>query len=474
MEDVIIIGGGVIGCSIAQRLAKYELKISVIEKQLDVAEGASKANSGIVHAGYNEKPGSLKAKLCKAGNEMMSELAEELSFDFKRNGAIVVATNNEGLDNLKRLKENGEQLGIKGLKLLNQEEVHKQEPYLKEEVKAGLYAPTSGLVNPYEMTLALAEHAALNQVNFYLGEEVVSVKGTSQGYEVSLSSGEQMNGKVIINAAGLGAEKIRQEISGLSPEIVSVKGEYCLYNRMAASKVKHTLFQVPSKLSKGVVITPTTDGNMLVGPNAVMAEHKATSREGLDEVLEQAGYMMALFPKKQILTTFAGLRAKNELGDFIIEEDEKHSGFIHVMGIDSPGLTAAPAIGKMVEELVARHTKLKLKEHYIKKRERNVRFNELPIKEQNQLIEQNPAYGKVICRCEFVTEGEIIDAIHRPLGARTIDGIKRRTHSTLGGCQGTSCLLKVAQIIARELGVHVTQVQQSSSHSPVIGFKKGE
>lgn len=474
MEDVIIIGGGVVGCSIAQRLAKYELKISVIEKELDVAEGASKANSGIIHAGYNEKPGSLKEKLCKAGNEMMLELAEELSFDFKRNGAIVVATNKEEIEVLKRLKENGEQLGIKGLLLLNQEEVHKQEPYLKQEVRAGLYAPTSGVVNPYEMTLALAEHAALNQVNFYLGEEVVAVRDLGKGYEVSLSSGKQINGQVVINAAGLGAEKIRQCIDGSSPKIIAVKGEYCLYNKIAAAKVKHTLFQVPSKLSKGVVITPTTDGNMLIGPNAVVAQHKATSRAGIDEVLEQAEHMMASFPQNQLLTTFAGLRTKNELGDFIIEEDQKHLRFIHVMAIDSPGLTAAPAIGKMVEEFVACHIELRPKENYIKKRKRIVRFNELSTQEQSQLIKQNPAYGNVICRCELVTEGEIVDAIHRPLGARTIDGVKRRTNSTLGGCQGTGCLLKVTQIIARELGIHVAEVQKSNNHSPVIGFKKGE
>ncbi|CEK30173.1 oxidoreductase [[Clostridium] sordellii] len=472
MRDVTVIGAGVVGCAIARELSKYDLDVVVIDKNEDVAEGISKANSGIIHGGYNEKKGTLKAKLNLEGNKMMDELAEKLQFPFKRNGALVLAFSEEELERVKELKANGEEIGVKGLEILNREEVLNLEKNINKDVLGALYVKTSGIVSPYEMTLAFGENAVENGVEFILGQAVVDIKKEDEIYKVKLEDNKVIDSKIVINAAGLGGGYISYLVSGTKYEIDPVKGEYCLFDKVAGNLCEKTLFQVPTKLSKGVLVTPTVDGNLLVGPNAKSSDNIETSREGIDEILNKSKKTMKDIPVARVLNTFSGLRPKVCGGDFIIEEAKDSKNFINVIGIDSPGLTAAPAIATYVIELVSRNIELHKKGNYKETRTKMVRMSELSMDEKNKLIAESPAYGKMVCKCEFVTEGEIIDAIKRPLGATTLDGIKRRTRAMMGGCQGSGCMIPISMILSKELGIDISKVNKNCKSSTVVGYKE--
>ncbi|STB42949.1 NAD(P)/FAD-dependent oxidoreductase [Clostridium perfringens] len=472
MRDIIVIGAGVVGCSIARELSKYNLDVLVVEKNSDVSEGISKGNSGIVHAGYNEKIGTLKAKLNIEGNKIFDDLSRDLQFPFKRNGAFILAFSDEEMKTLESLKENGEKLGVEGLEILTREEALNIEPNLNKEIVGVLNVKTSGIVSPYEMTIALAENAAENGVEFKLNSKVTSIEKISEGYKVTLNNKEIVNGKLIINASGLEGAFLNNLVSMSKREINPVKGEYCLFDKVAGAMINKTLFQVPSKLSKGVLVTPTAEGNLLVGPNAVEGKTLETSREGIDEILDKSKKSIEELPVARILNTFSGIRPKTKEGDFIIEEVEDAKNFINVIGIDSPGLTAAPAIGVYVVNIIKERLDLVEKKNFKKTREKIVRFAELSLEEKNKLIKEKPAYGHMICKCEFVTEGEIVEAIHRPIKALTVDAIKRRTRASMGGCQGIGCTLPISKILSRELGIDISDINKNSEGSPVIGFKE--
>lgn len=472
MRDIIVIGAGVVGCSIARELSKYNLDILVVEKNSDVSEGVSKGNSGIVHAGYNEKIGTLKAKLNIEGNKMFDDLSRDLQFPFKRNGAFILAFSDKDMKTLESLKEKGEKLGVEGLEILTREEALNIEPNLNKEIVGVLNVKTSGIVSPYEMTIALAENAAENGVEFKLNSKVTNIEKISEGYKVTLNSKEVVNGKLIINASGLEGAFLNNLVSMSKREINPVKGEYCLFDKVAGAMINKTLFQVPSKLSKGVLVTPTAEGNLLVGPNAVEGKTLETSREGIDEILDKSKKSVEELPLARILNTFSGIRPKTNHGDFIIEEVEDAKNFINVIGIDSPGLTAAPAIGVYVVNMIKDKLDLIEKKNFKKTREKIARFAELSLKEKNRLIKEKPAYGHMVCKCEFVTEGEIVEAIHRPIPALTVDAIKRRTRASMGGCQGIGCTLPISKILSRELGIDISDINKNSEGSPVIGFKE--
>lgn len=472
MKDITVIGAGVVGCAIARELSRYDLDIAVIDKNEDVAEGISKANSGIIHGGYNEKKGTLKAKLNLEGNEMMDELASKLQFPFKRNGALVLAFSEDELKRVKELKTNGEKIGVKGLEILNKEEVLNLEKNINKDVLGALYVKSSGIVSPYEMTLAFGENAVENGVEFILGQGVIDIKKENEIYEISLEGGNTLKSKMVINAAGLGGGFLNNLVSEVKYEINPVKGEYCLFDKVAGTLCEKTLFQVPSELSKGVLVTPTVDGNLLVGPNAKSSKSIETSREGIDEILDKSKKTMKDIPVDRVLNTFSGLRPKVSGGDFIIEEAKDAKNFINVIGIDSPGLTAAPAIAKYVVNLVSNNINLNEKENFKETRTKMIRMSELSIEEKNKLIAKNPSYGKMVCKCEFVTEGEIIDSIKRPLGATTIDGVKRRTRAMMGGCQGGGCIIPISMILSKELGIDISEVNKNSKSSTVVGFKE--
>ncbi|WP_368236335.1 NAD(P)/FAD-dependent oxidoreductase [Clostridium perfringens] len=472
MRDIIVIGAGVVGCSIARELSKYNLDVLVVEKNSDVSEGISKGNSGIVHAGYNEKIGTLKAKLNIEGNKIFDDLSRDLQFPFKRNGAFILAFKDEEMKTLESLKENGEKLGVEGLEILTREEALNIEPNLNKEIVGVLSVKTSGIVSSYEMTIALAENAAENGVEFKLNSKVTNIEKISEGYKVTLNNKEVVGGKIIINASGLEGAFLNNLVSMTKREINPVKGEYCLFDKVAGAMINKTLFQVPNKLSKGVLVTPTAEGNLLVGPNAVEGKTLETSREGIDEILDKSKKSLEELPVARILNTFSGIRPKTKEGDFIIEEVEDAKNFINVIGIDSPGLTAAPAIGVYVVNMIKEKLDLVEKKNFKKTREKIVRFAELSLEEKNKLIKEKPAYGHMVCKCEFVTEGEIVEAIHRPIKALTVDAVKRRTRASMGGCQGVGCTLPISKILSRELGIDISDINKNSEGSPVIGFKE--
>lgn len=472
MRDIIVIGAGVVGCSIARELSKYNLDVLVVEKNSDVSDGVSKGNSGIVHAGYNEKIGTLKAKLNIEGNKIFDDLSRDLQFPFKRNGAFILAFSDEEMKTLESLKENGEKLGVEGLEILTREEALNIESNLNKEIVGVLNVKTSGIVSPYEMTIALAENAAENGVEFKLNSKVTNIEKISEGYKVTLNNKELVSGKIIINASGLEGAFLNNLVSMTKREINPVKGEYCLFDKVAGAMINKTLFQVPNKLSKGVLVTPTAEGNLLVGPNAVEGKTLETSREGIDEILDKSKKSLEELPVARILNTFSGIRPKTKGGDFIIEEVEDAKNFINVIGIDSPGLTAAPAIGVYVVNIIKERLDLVEKKNFKKTREKIVRFAELSLEEKNKLIKEKPAYGHMVCKCEFVTEGEIVEAIHRPIKALTVDAIKRRTRASMGGCQGIGCTLPISKILSRELGIDISDINKNSEGSPVIGFKE--
>lgn len=466
--DIAIIGAGVSGTAIARELSRYQTKICVLEREEDVCCGTSKANSAIIHAGYDAEPGSLKAKLNLRGNQMMDQLAKDLDFPFRRNGSLVLCLDEKDLPNLQKLYERGITNGVKGLQILNKEEVRAMETNISDQVIAALYAPTGGIVCPFHMTIAFAENACANGTVFHFNTEVKNITRRQNIWEIETTKGTFEAG-CIINAAGVYADKLHNMVSQKKIHITPRKGEYCLLDKTAGTHVSHTVFTLPGKLGKGVLVTPTIHGNLLIGPTAADIEDKEgvnTTREGLDEVLQKSAASVKNIPARQVITSFAGLRAHEDGDDFIIGETEKD--FIDCAGIESPGLSSAPAIGEMVAELLKEKYNLKEKEDFISTRKGITDPSKLFLEERNALIHREPAYGNIICRCEMVTEGEIIDAIRRPLGAKSLDGVKRRTRAGMGRCQAGFCSPRVMETLVRELGVSIEEITKSGGNSRII------
>lgn len=466
MYDVIIIGAGVSGCAIARELSRYKLKTMVLEKALDVCEGTSKANSGIAHAGYDAKPGTLKAKLNVEGSRRMKALSEELDFPYKQNGSLVLCFDEKDRSKLEELKKRGEFNGVPDIRILNREEVLSLEPGAGEQVVSALYAPTGAIVCPFGLTIALAENAAVNGVEFQFGAKVKVIRKAAEGYLIETNKGS-FETKLVINAAGVYADELHNMVSEEKMKLTPRRGEYLLCDKLSKGIPSHTLFQLPTALGKGVLVTPTVHGNLLIGPTAEDIEDKEgieTTAEGMELIREKAALSVKELPLRQVITSFAGLRAHGG-EDFIIKEVPDAPGFIDVAGIESPGLTCAPAIGAYVADIVKKLLSSAEKENFIAERRGIPSMALASGQERQRLILENPAYANVICRCEMVTEGEIIDAIRRPVGARTTDGIKRRTRAGMGRCQSGFCNPKVVEILARELGVDESEVLKSGEDS---------
>lgn len=470
MFDVTIIGAGVIGCCAARELSKYKLDVCVIEKGADVAEGTTKANSAIVHAGFDAKSGTVKGKLNAKGNAMFDKLAEELDFPFKRNGSMVLCLNENDIEKLEELKKQGEVNGVPGLRILNKEQVKEMEPMIADDVVAALYVPTGGIVCPYEMTIALAENALMNGTSFKFNTEVQDIE-KKEGYFVIKANNEDIKTRVIINAAGLFSDEINNMVSENKIKIVPRKGEYCLFDKAVGGTVKSTIFQLPTKMGKGILITPTIDGNLLIGPNAFDIEDKsdvATTQTGMDEILSKAKLSIKEVPMRYIITSFSGLRAHSDEDDFIIGEAADAENFINAAAIESPGLSSAPSIAQMLEDIVVEKLLPDKKGDFNPIRRGIPKFRELNNEERHNLIKENPAYGRMVCRCETVTEGEIVEAINRPLGARTLDGLKRRTRAGMGRCQAGFCTPKLISILARELNIPEEDVTKFGRESKLL------
>ena len=463
MKDVVIIGAGVSGCAVARELSRYELDICVLEKESDVCEGTSKANSGIVHGGFDAKPGTLKAKLNVLGNQMMDEMAEKLDFPFRRNGAMVVCQSKEEMAVLEELMERGKKNGVEGMEMLSRSQALLLEPNLADTVYAAIHIPSSGIVCPFEMNLAYAENAVQNGVQFHLETEVKQIEKMENGFRVLTDKG-MFETRFLINAAGVYADIFHNMVSREKIHITPRRGEYCLLDKNAGNLVERTIFQIPTPKGKGVLVTPTVHGNLLIGPTAADITDKEgteTTSDGLEEVMKKCTKSVKNIPKRQIITSFAGLRAHEDDGDFIIQEVKDAKGFIDVAGIESPGLSSVPAIGVYVRDIMAGLTELCEKKEFCEHRKRITRISELSREEQNGLIQENPAYGQIVCRCEGVTMGEILDAIHRPLGATTLDGIKRRTRAGMGRCQAGFCTPKNMELLAEELHLELKDIRKT-------------
>ncbi len=470
MYDICIIGAGVSGCAAARELSRYEGKICVIDKCEDVGCGTTKANSAIVHAGFDAPSGSLMAKLNVQGNEMMDELSKELDFPFHRNGSLVVCLNEADLPGIEELYKRGVKNGVKGLRILSKEEAVKMEPNLSDNVAGALYAPTGGIVCPFHLTIALAENACTNGVEFKLNTAVSDIQKNDGYYTIKTDKGD-FKSRCVVNAAGVYADRLHNMVSSHKINITARKGEYCLLDRSAGTHVSHTIFMLPTKMGKGVLVSPTVHGNLIIGPTAADIEDKEgtnTTREGLDELAAKAGMTVKNLPLRQVITSFAGLRAHEDGYEFIIGEVPDAPQFIDVAGIESPGLSSAPAIGVMVADLLRDKMGLKQKADFTAARTGILNPARLSIDERNELIKKNHAYGTVICRCESVTEGEIIDAIHRPLGARSLDGIKRRTRAGMGRCQSGFCSPRTMEILERELNMDMEEITKSGGNSAIV------
>ncbi len=471
MYDIAIVGAGVTGAMTARELSKYNLKIALLEKCNDVAMGATKANSGIVHAGFDAAEGSLMAEMNVKGCAMMPETCSKLHVPYVNNGSLVVAFSDDEMKHLEVLLERGKANGVPEISILSKEELLKKEPNLSPDSFGALYAPTAGIVCPYELTIAAAECAVSNGVEFIRNCEVKAVTTTDNCLVLDTTQG-QIEAKYVINAAGVFSDDLAAMAGDDSISITARKGEYFLLDRAVGNTVSHTIFQCPSKMGKGILVSPTVDGNLLVGPTAEDIEDKTnvnTTNSGLNDVRKYAVKSVPSVNTRNAITSFTGLRAHAAAHEFIIGISEKNARLINAAGIESPGLSSAPAIAKYIENIVKSvFGDLEVKADYDDTREAPVRFRHMTDEERAELIKKNPAYGRIICRCETITEGEIIDAINAPAGARDVDGVKRRTRAGMGRCQGGFCGSKVVEILAREFGCEVNEITKFGGNSNIL------
>ena len=471
MYDIAIVGAGVTGAMTARELSRYNLRIALLEKCNDVAMGATKANSGIVHAGFDAAEGSLMAKMNVEGCALMPETCEKLHVPYVNNGSLVVAFSDDEMKHLEVLLERGKANGVPEISIISKEELLKKEPNLSPESFGALYAPTAGIVCPYEFTIAAAECAVSNGVELIRNCEVKAVETTDECLVLDTTQGK-IEAKYVINAAGVFSDDLARMAGDDTISITARKGEYFLLDRAVGNTVSHTIFQCPSKMGKGILVSPTVDGNLLVGPTAEDIEDKtnvATSNSGLNNVRKYAVKSVPSVNTRNAITSFTGLRAHAAAHEFLIGVSEKNSRLINAAGIESPGLSSAPAIAKYIGEIVKSvFGDLEVKADYDDTREAPVRFRHMTDEERAELIKKNPAYGRIICRCETITEGEIIDAIKAPAGARDVDGVKRRTRAGMGRCQGGFCCSKVVEILARELGCEINEITKFGGNSNIL------
>lgn len=482
--DVAIIGAGIVGASIARELSRYKLQVCMLEKADDVSCGTSKANSGIIHAGYDPEPGTLMAKLNVEGCAMYAEWAEQLHFDYKNTGSLVVGFCDEDMAHIRKLYERGLKNGVPGMKIIDRDELVKLEPNISENAVGALFATSAGIISPYMATWAIAENAVINGVKLFVESEVHAITGPEENADKLwvLHTGQgDIQAKCVINAAGLYADAISKMAGARDFEIKPRRGEYFLLDSNCTSLAHHTLFQTPDAMGKGVLVTPTVDGNILVGPSAGDGSPKdntATTRSGQDLIFDKGEKTIPGIPRRNIINSFAGIRAiaynadGTPVNDFIIEEDANKKGFINVAGICSPGLTAAPAIGVYVTKLVEKAgIALVPNKDFIAVRKGIESFKNATAERKEQLIEEDPLYGRIICRCEMITEAEIVRAIKSPVGARDLDGVKRRTRAGMGRCQGGFCSPRVTDIISRERGIEMTSVTKNGGCSYILNSK---
>ncbi len=473
--DIVIIGAGVNGCMLAYKLAKYKLDIAVIEAGSDVASGATRANSAIVHAGFDAANGTLKAELNAKGCAAMAELAHRLDVPYKNNTSLVVAFGAEDEEMLKVLLERGRKNGIPGLEIISRERLNELEPNISPDATAAMLAPTGGIICPYELTIACAENAAINGVDFFFDSRVDKIE-SADGI-VKVFAGElEIDARYAVNSAGVhSAELARLVDPDFAIDIIPRRGEYMILDKAEGRTCSATLFACPSREGKGILVSPTVDGNILVGPNAhkVDPDDASTTAEGLDEISKGAKRLVPGINLRAVITSFAGVRPTPTTDDFHIEPSAKAANFLNMVGIESPGLASSPAVADYAKDkLAAMGLELIEREDHKPFRTANGHkekpFRELSEEEKVERCKREPAYGKIICRCETVTEGDILDAIHRPIPARTIDMVKLRTRAGMGRCQGGFCSPRVAELISVELGIPLEEITKRGGESKLL------
>ena len=471
MFDVAVIGGGVIGGMILRELTRYDLKVCLLEKENDVCMGQSKANSGIVHAGFDAKEGTLKAKFNVLGSKMMPKVAKELGVKFINNGSVVVAFSDEDLLTLNELKERGERNGVSDLEIIPKEKLSELEPNVSPLAVGALYAKSGSIICPYELTVAAIGNAMDNGAALYTNFEVAEIDGEFSSFSVFSSTGEKVEAKIVVDAAGLCSDKIAALVGDNSFKMGGRRGEYILLDKDSGDLVSHTLFFTPTKKGKGILVTKTVDGNILLGPTAEEIEDGSTetTADGIAAIKKKAAEMCKAVPFYNTITSFAGVRAYSDRHDFIIEESAVKRGFIIVAGIESPGLTSAPAIAEYVaNELIGRLLPLKENKKFVATRTPDHFFKNLTDKEKNEVIARDKTYGHIVCRCETITEGEIRRALRANPKATDIDGVKRRTRAGMGRCQGGFCQPYVAEIIAEETGKDISEITKFGKGSEIL------
>jgi len=470
--DIAVIGAGVVGALVARELSRCDLRTALVERLHDVAQGTTKANSAIVHAGFDAKAGSWKAKMNVRGNEMMPALCGTLHVPFEQCGSLVVGFTEDEMPVLEHLKVRGEENGVPGLRLLSKDELLAMEPNVNPGAVGALFAPTGAIVCPYELCIAAAECAVREGVALCRDFDVTEIEQDENGFVLKSPAGK-IHAKVVVNAAGVHADDIARLIGDESFSIHARRGEYLLLDSARAGVVSRTVFQCPSKMGKGVLVTPTVHGNVLLGPSAEDIDDKldlTTTDAGLRGVQEAVARSVPDFRVRDVITSFTGLRAHCDRDDFILEPSAVNPRFIHAAGVESPGLSAAPAIAEYIAGLAvdALDGKPGLKANWDPGRTEPVRMNELDAEQRRAKIKENPAYGRIICRCETVSEGEIVDAIHAPAGARDVDGVKRRTRAGMGRCQGGFCGTKVLEILSRELNLPPDAITKFGGGSKIL------
>lgn len=476
MYDVVIIGAGIIGGSIFRELSRYNLKILVVEKENDVAMGATKANSAIIHAGFDPLHNSLMAKYNIAGNKMYKDLCEELDVPYENNGALVVAFDDNDLKTIERLFINGKKNGVPGLSILSKEETLNKEPNLNKNILGALYAKSSSIICPFQYTIALFENGILNGGELLLNKEVTNIKKIEDRFSVELNYKYNLETKFLINAAGVYADKIHNMVL---PNNFSIKpriGEYIIFNKNQGKLFKSTLFQCPSERGKGVLISKTVHGNLFIGPNAVDIEEKdntSTNKKGLKYIVDMAKKTSTKINFKEPLKNYAGIRAIPSTDDFIVKNYDNLKNFVDVSGIKSPGLTCAPAIAKDVVEILKDAGLVFKKNKKFNPLRKQIRFFDLSEEKKNVIIKKNRSFGKIICSCEKITEGEILDAIKRSFTTPTVCGIKRRCRAGMGKCQGNFCTPIIVDLISKKCKISKNSVLLDSSNSNILGERIG-
>ena len=469
--DILIVGSGITGTALAREMSRYDVSVLVMDRGTDIAEGATKANSGIVHAGYDAVPGTLKALFNVQGASLFPSLCAKLSVPYRKCGALVVGFDEADLATLKALYARGVSNGVKGLRLLSREDALILEPSLNPEISGALDVPDSAIVSPYELAFALADDAARNGVSFLFNRTVSSVSARDGGWAAETAEGETFACRAFVNCAGASGADLHNMISDLPLSMAHRRGQYYLLDRSPSLPFSRTIFQCPSAMGKGVLVSPTVHGNLLLGPNAEDIPDPldtATTAGGLSTVLEKARLSWPGLSVRTNITNFSGVRAHLNTGDFLVGPVSGAPGAFEAVGIESPGLSSAPAVALHLSALIAESLSLKKKGSVVPPPRCPVPFHDMSDKERRDAVQSDPEYGNIVCRCECVTEAEVRAAIRRPVGARTIDGIKRRTRAGMGRCQGGFCSPRVAQILSEETGIPLAEITKDGRNSYLL------